>query len=49
MCELVGESTLSIYKIDVAPLNYMIYAICYMLYLDHSLGLLASQKVANYP
>ena len=27
MCELVGESTLSIYKIDVAPLNYMIYAI----------------------
>jgi hypothetical protein len=28
MCELVeGESTLSMYKIDVAPLKYIIYAI----------------------
>jgi hypothetical protein len=27
MCELVGESTLSMYKKDVAPLNYIIYAI----------------------
>jgi hypothetical protein len=27
MGELVGESTLNMYKIDVAPLNYIIYAI----------------------